>query len=474
MRKLLFIVGLTQFIIYPLICQELPLFATYQFDRYVLNPSYVAENGYSQVNLVHRRVWTNIDDAPVISGLNLQYALNPKIGLGFNFLNDQRILLSTNTAMATFGYRIFLSDRHLWQFGLSAGAIFNQLDLDDVDDSVDPALANLSSNQTQLQAQFGMSYRFKRFTLGITLPRLIRDQSFSNTETDVEFSEFDNFIANGAYKIDLSPFINMEPYGQYTLTGDDFDFFELGVLGRFKDVFTLGGFYRQERGLGFLTQVSFANVYFAYAFEDGNNQNLSFGGSTHELQLKLRLGKKVAKEPIKTSELENQPQEYNALVQDEIEEDSMDPTTEEEAEIKSEETEENEDAKVVEMQDAPQSIREETNLDTKNKVAETDKSTYPKDTVNRSTAIEEKLEDEQINQDPFYYLVVGVFRIANNADDFLDKIKSEYPQSGKLFIADSGFHYVYIVKSSEVVNRFNTIKMIRETTEFSDAWFMRY
>ena len=82
-----------------LLSQSIPVFNTFLFDKYSLNPSYVADNGFSQVNLIHKRLWAGIDDSPVISGLNIQYPYSDKIGFAISFLNDRRILLSNNTAL---------------------------------------------------------------------------------------------------------------------------------------------------------------------------------------------------------------------------------------------------------------------------------------------------------------------------------------------------------------------------------------
>ncbi len=451
MKKILLPTFLSTVLSISAFSQEIPLFATYMLDKYLFNPSYLAEDGYSQINLVHRRVWVNIDDAPVISGLNAQLALSPKISIGLNFINDNRILLSKNTALATFGYKVFLSRHHRIQFGLSTGASFNQLDIDDVDDSVDPALSNTESNQTYVQGQFGMSYTFKGFTAGITLPRLLREEPFSDENEDLEFSQMDNLIVNSSYRFELSPFINLEPYGLYAVTSDEFDFYEIGMLGQYKDLFKIGAFYRENRGIGLLTQISVANnLSLAYAYEEANTQNLSFGGSTHEIQLKLRFGKRVTKTPtITTASTVNEP--LNSISQQEGEDERIALVA------KNNETDLKQDTTPKATENLGNHLVDETDIE---------------DSIENKSEIDAG-QDLAKNEVISYYLVVGAFEIEENAQKFYSQTVAEYPTAGIVYVANKGLYYVFMETVAEQDVSVEKINQVRNTTIFKGAWFMK-
>ncbi|MGD1960730.1 MAG: PorP/SprF family type IX secretion system membrane protein [Fulvivirga sp.] len=274
-----------------LLSQSIPVFNTFLFDKYSLNPSYVADNGFSQVNLIHKRLWAGIDDSPVISGLNIQYPYSDKIGFAISFLNDRRILLSNNTAFSTLSYRLCISKYHQIQFGISGGVRFRQFESDDIEDVIDPALNNLATNSTSFQSQFGISYSYRSFGIGFALPQLIKERNIHDNKAI--FQVFDRFSGNIYYNYEATLNLDIETYALFVRDANLSDFVEIGVLGKVSNSFAIGTFYREARGLGLIVKSSFKKLDFAYAYEDGSAQNLSFTGSTHELQVKFNLDERV-------------------------------------------------------------------------------------------------------------------------------------------------------------------------------------
>jgi len=420
--------------------QQVPIFSTYIFDPYLYNPSMIAADGYTQISTVHRRQWVDIPNAPITTGINAQIILNPRIALGLNIINDKSILLTNTSAVATFAYRVPFGLNHHLDFGLSAGIIHNSLDINDLQDLSDPALSNLQSN-SNVDGQFGVTYSYKNLRVGFALPRLFKIDAFSTSNFDsIEFSELKSKIITLSYNVDVSPYISILPFGQYRFSENNLNYYEAGALVSYKDIIRLGGFYRENVGAGILAQFIYKEkVSFGYAYELSGNQGISIGGASHELQIKVRLGKKS--EPLTVRE-KTSIQEAAVIT---VQADSQIP--------------------VSDKDDLNQS---ETVLEEK----KTEVAVVPLDV---KPIEKENLQPTPIKDTPKgYYLVVGSFEIEENANKLLKRIKPRYPNAQIGYLSGSKIHFIYLQLLSENDDiSVDSITNIRKTTEFKDAWFMK-
>src|SRR6478736_9327491 len=130
--------------------QNPPVFRQFYFNPYLFNPAYAGISGYTEVYLTHRQQWVNFNDAPVISGFNIQYPTYKRVSFGFNFLTQEVVALRNSTAMLTFAYGIPIASNQSLRFGISGGVGINDLNLDDADYSNDPAVVNAAANKVYM------------------------------------------------------------------------------------------------------------------------------------------------------------------------------------------------------------------------------------------------------------------------------------------------------------------------------------
>lgn len=447
--------------------QQLPLFSNYIFDPYLYNPAYIANSGFTEINFIHRRQWVDIQDAPVISGINAQIPLNGKLAIGVNAINDESVLLDRISGGVTVGYKVPLSSHHKIAFGLSMGVIYNSLDLDGVETVTDPALASAADRSTSLDGQFGIMYNWKNLSLGFSLPRLfVSDPNSEESFSEIEFAELRNQIFIASYKVELSPLINLQPAVQYRFTQDEQDFFEAAALIGYKDLVKVGGFYRQDSGPGFLFQLT-ANdlVSISYGHEFATNQDLSFAGATHEFQLKLRLGKK--KPPLVVKDRTNN-------VNDPIAQTTPDQEKENQPVLDSIRVEETTLSNKKSLEEA--GLQPEEPSEVSPPKDRTEKNVSEKD-----IALENNVKDVEVNKEPVevqemtsgYYLVVGSFHTEEYAQSLYKEVIKLHPNSEIGYDESTDFYFVYIEKVSETEGSLEAIQSIRETTSFKDAWFKK-
>ncbi len=121
MRKLLptFILAFILTSHHTLQAQDAPVFSQFFANPFQFNPSYAAHNGFTEANVFYRKQWLGIENAPTVGAFNIQAPVGRNVSLGLSAYSNKTILLNTNAALATFGYRVNMGVDHHLNFGIS-------------------------------------------------------------------------------------------------------------------------------------------------------------------------------------------------------------------------------------------------------------------------------------------------------------------------------------------------------------------
>jgi type IX secretion system PorP/SprF family membrane protein len=455
--------------------QELPVYNQYVFDPYLINPSYIGQSGYSEINLLYRTQWTGIEDAPTTIGANFQYVANPRVSLGINLYNQEVVMLSTTSAMATFGYRVPINRNNNISFGLSVGAFSNRIDLTQLSDEDlnDPVFAQINNN-FKMDGQFGLNYSFKRLTIGFSLLRLFENDAFINDEdaSGIKFSELNNKAVSASYSFNLSKDIEFMPYVLYRFT-DNYNFVEGTGVFTYKNLISLGGFYRQDYGPGFLVRLRIkGRMEIGYGHEFANNQAKNYLGGSHEVQFKLKVGKKS---PDLVTKREERTIDSTATSQPVV--------------AKNEKTQKKDSSNVT----APREnvVTTAANPPAQNTPTQTTSADKPvTETANPPAVAQNQQQEQQVTkpvveetktpvvEEPAppkpkqkYLLVIGTFHSASNAIAFVRTAKAKGLKTEMVFSQETGYYYVYAPEYIREDPTVEELLEIRDKIPFKDAWF---
>lgn len=446
--------------------QELPVFNQYVFDPYLINPSYIGQSGYSEVNLLYRTQWLGVNDAPTTIGANVQYVASPRVSLGLNIYNQEVVMLSTTSAMATFGYRVPINRNNIVSFGLSVGAFSNRIDLTQLttEELSDPVIAQ-ANNTFKMDGQFGVNYSFKKFTLGFSLLRLFENNAFINGDDDsgIKFSELNNKAISASYVMNLGQDIEFMPYVLYRFT-DNYNFFEGTGVFTYKNLISVGGFYRQDYGPGFLVRLRIkGKMEIGYGHEFANNQAKSYMGGSHEVQFKLRMGKKTADlvtkregrtidstSTAKTVVAKNETPKEDSTVSKEAVAANNNPPAQKET---------------TQANDKP--VAEPSNADVAQNQPQQPVTTKPTEDTNNEPAIDAAPPKPKEK----YLLIIGTFHNASNAIAFVRTAKAKGVKTDMVYSQETGYYYVYASDYDRENPTLEELLEIREKIPFKDAWY---
>ncbi|HZY78431.1 MAG TPA: PorP/SprF family type IX secretion system membrane protein, partial [Cyclobacteriaceae bacterium] len=225
--------------------QQLPLYTQYVFNPFLVNPSMAGASGRSEANLLYRQQWTAVPNAPRTIQGDVQYVLGSNMGVGLQVVNDKTIMLNSTSVMGTFAYRVSLATDHTLGFGLSAGMFANRVDLSEVPagDLSDPALMSVRTNNSAVDGQFGIHYRFKGFLLGASMVNLF-DRKTLTTESfqKTKLSQLKNDVIFASYRFNIVPdqfaFTPNVAYRMYTNSG--INYYEASAVFSYKTLLDVG------------------------------------------------------------------------------------------------------------------------------------------------------------------------------------------------------------------------------------------
>ncbi|MDP4680129.1 MAG: PorP/SprF family type IX secretion system membrane protein, partial [Cyclobacteriaceae bacterium] len=207
------------FVTANLIAQEQRVFSQFFMNPYLYNSAYAGVEGHSTLFIMHRAQYSALNGGPSFSHITFHTPMEKGVGIGGMLFNEtEGGILKTSGFKATASYLIAHDRKHYFRFGMSLGAGTTSLDASDpaiaADIFADPAFANLSNKY--LIADFGITYHFDHFNIGLSIPNLVsREVISSQTFSPIKISPLDNMLLKVNYRSHISDNFAIEPHILY-------------------------------------------------------------------------------------------------------------------------------------------------------------------------------------------------------------------------------------------------------------------
>lgn len=297
-----------------LFAQETPVYNHFYSTPYLINPAEAGANPFMNASLNHRQQWRGIDGAPVVTTLTFETPFDyKKWALGVNVRNFQRGLLSTTDFLATYAYGVYLNRNTILRFGLSAGFVSNSIDIAEIQDLNDPALANFLDNNLQPISNVGLKLETSSgFNLGVSLPKIFKPEYVNSKSFEAyNFSPFDEIVVMAYYKKHIDSKIVTKRKGRYkrrVKIEDTFAPLQIYALYQYSQLYGqrvellstlnlneniwIGGSYRLNYGASGIFGFNIKKLAVSYAYEPSSKLVSGYAQGSHEVQLKFTIGEK--------------------------------------------------------------------------------------------------------------------------------------------------------------------------------------
>jgi type IX secretion system PorP/SprF family membrane protein len=292
-----------------LFAQQVPATDLYFNNLFFVNPAKAGDAGTTQLAVFNRRQWTGIEGAPVTSFLSLDLPVKGKIGLGFNFVNDQINFLRTSKASLAGKYKLQVAKDHFLSLGIQASMYDSYLNFANakVDDYSD-AILTLGPNNHALAmgVDFGLNYQFKNLEVGLyhtqmfnTSDKAYFKNNLNSYRLQAHYGGYASYNFNVNQDFSLQPRLGLRYLPGVFIQG------EIGAMLDFKNKFGIGAMYRTQEAMSMSFKYKASDLFtFYYSYGAGLQGISAYSGGTHEFLVLITFKKEIPKEEMVKKELQ--------------------------------------------------------------------------------------------------------------------------------------------------------------------------
>ena len=287
------------------------MFTHFMTNSQAFNPAYVGKRQALTITSLNRSQWTALfDKPPAYQAISINTpTVDFPMGLGLTLQNERVGPEKVLHIEGDVAYTIRSSFHSTLSFGIKAGISSFTVPLTEliIDDPSDPLFASDVEGHWLPNFGFGMYFLKERFYAGISIPKMLRTNPFTNRlyagakPALTERSYF--FITGASIPLNVDVDINPSALVRYR-QGEGYNIC-LGTQVMLFDKFSAGITYRHDDALGLMVGINvYDNWMISYSFDWGiKNPATNWNSGTHELVLRydiflLQSHKERAKRPF--------------------------------------------------------------------------------------------------------------------------------------------------------------------------------
>src|SRR6056300_686980 len=288
--------------------QQLPLISSYLNTAYLFNPAFSGIEGKTEISILNRRQWTDIQGAPETQFMAFNGNREDlKFGYSGYAFNDVTDIVSRAGFYGSYAWHVKFTDQNSLSLGLGAGYVNNTINVGGirVQDDLDPVLFS-ALNRAKFDLNFGFNLKFGDFSFGAAVPNILApkvDFSDNYVISPFQYQYMRHYVVNTQYDVNLqkgsmtlSPFVTVRA-NEVTIPQVD-----AGLMFNHKEYFYIGAAYRSSYAVTANTGIHLTeNITMGYAYDFSLNTYGFALGNSHEFMLRYTFG-----ESKKDKRLENE------------------------------------------------------------------------------------------------------------------------------------------------------------------------
>lgn len=279
------------------VAQQIPLYSNYFFTPYVYNPATSGTDKGTELTLLHRRQWTDLQGSPETSALTVNGSLNNEaVGWSVYGFTDKANIISRTGIFGNYAYHLELSSNTTLSFGLGAGYVNNVIDQEAIRaQDVGDIFTIPDTRRGVFDINAGLNLKISELTIGASAPQLLAETvTYTDPETDVpvNFGLIRHYTFNARYdfKFDgdkriLSPMVMV-------MAADGVDpRVDVGAMFQLTEYGHVGAMFRSDYAVMANVGLNLTeNLTVGYAYDFSTNDFSSSLGTSHEFMLTYRFG----------------------------------------------------------------------------------------------------------------------------------------------------------------------------------------
>ena len=198
-----------------LTAQQIPISENYFLDKYSFATAYAGNFNTRFLFLGYRSDWSGIDGGPRTFRLSFNNSFMKNAGYGVKMIYDRAGIFDQLYVLASYSYRVSVSEEHNLLFGLSAGIYRNTLNMSDYYNdpnyNLDPALISQNvKSKLKFMSDASVVWKWNTLEAGFMFTNISFGDAAYN-EVDVTYKPLANFQIHALKDFSISEKFNLIP-----------------------------------------------------------------------------------------------------------------------------------------------------------------------------------------------------------------------------------------------------------------------
>lgn len=276
--------------------QQVPQYAQYMLNDYILNPAVSGIYDYYDVKSNNRYQWVGVTDAPRTYILSVHGPHRKhNMGFGGSVYSDITGPTSRTGAYLSYAYHVKLSQKLKLSLGLGFGVMQFKIDGSKVTlkQDGDPAMSNGVMAVITPDATFGTYLYTDKFYFGISMPQLIgnRLRFFDNID-DAQSRLARHLLVQAGYTFHLGDNWRVQPSLLFKYVTPVPPQFDIGLKIGYRDIVWAGSMFRINDAVSVMAGFNIGkNLILGYAYDFPMSNLKNYSSGSHEVMIGARFAK---------------------------------------------------------------------------------------------------------------------------------------------------------------------------------------
>lgn len=266
--------------------------SNYTFTPMTFNPGYAGSYGGLIIKSFYTSQWSGFEGAPQTLFVNGHDRFtDSRVGLGFNFVNDQIGATSDTKATGNFAYHVPLNENWTFSPGIKAGVSNYSINYSKLSIENPGELANSEGDYSSVNPLLGVGFYLHNdnIYLGFSVPNVLKS-SYENEFQNNTAKTRPNYYLNVGYTWELSKSFELQPSFMTRFVNGAPPSTMVSILGNWEEKFygsinfetdvSIGGFF----GMRFMK-----NFMAGYSYDSALGEFSKYNGGIHSFFLSFRI-----------------------------------------------------------------------------------------------------------------------------------------------------------------------------------------
>lgn len=296
MKKLYILLTVIVCTVSGLKAQQVPQYAQYMLNSYILNPAVSGTEDYYEVKSNNRYQWVGVTDAPRTYILSVQGPHRKRsMGFGGSVYSDITGPTSRTGAYLSYAYHVKLSPTFKLSFGLSFGVMQFKIDGSKVTlkEGNDPAMSTGVMSAITPDATFGTYFYSKNLYIGVSMPQLIGNKlNFFDNVSASQSRLARHLLVQAGYTFHLGENFTIQPSVLLKYVAPVPMQIDFGLKIGYKDIVWVGSAFRTKDAVSVMAGFNIGkNLILGYAYDFNTSSLRNYSNGSHEVMIGARFAK---------------------------------------------------------------------------------------------------------------------------------------------------------------------------------------